>query len=250
MNESFVFYRSFYEGLAYLPAEDQLATYKAIMDYAFYGTIPEAGGVVMAMFMLAKAQIDANEKRRSDGNKGGRPSKKPVVTETETSGFEDSEIEKPLVIESETSGYEESENPKPNVNVNANANVNANGNANVNAKGGSGGRFQRPTPAEVRTYCEERNSTVDPEAFVSYYESNGWKVGKNPMKDWKAAVRNGERMDKERGNPPQRSGTTNKFNQYANKQAYDFAAIEAAYSSDLGDYANEQEEFKKFLASG
>lgn len=254
MNESFVFYRSFYEGLAYLPAEDQLATYKAIMDYAFYGTIPEAGGVVMAMFMLAKAQIDANEKRRNDGNKGGRPSKKPVVTETETSGYEVSEIEKPVVIESETSGYEKTENPKPNVNVNANANVNANenvnGNVNVNGEvqKGKRQRFTPPTRSQVKDYCLERNNRVDPDRFYDYYESNGWRVGKNAMKDWKAAVRTWETNNKD--SPPQRSGTTNKFNQYANKQAYDFAAIEAAYSSDLGDYANEQEEFKKFLASG
>lgn len=70
------------------------------------------------------------------------------------------------------------------------------------------------------------------------------------MKDWKAAVRTWERRDKERGNPPQRSGTTNKFNAYSNKQSYDFAALESSFESDLGDYANEQEEFKKFLASG
>lgn len=211
MNESFVFYRSFYEGLAYLPAEDQLATYKAIMDYAFYGTIPEAGGVVMAMFMLAKAQIDANEKRRSDGNKGGRPSKKPVVTETETSGFEDSEIEKPVVIESETSGYEKTENPKPNVNVNVNANANVNANGNVNVNGevqkGKRQRFTPPTRSQVKDYCLERNNRVDPDRFYDYYESNGWRVGKNAMKDWKAAVRTWETNNKD--SPPQRSGTGN-----------------------------------------
>lgn len=210
MNESFVFYRSFYEGLAYLPAEDQLATYKAIMDYAFYGTIPEAGGVVMAMFMLAKAQIDANEKRRNDGNKGGRPSKKPVVTETETSSYEVSEIEKPLVIESETSGYEESETPKPNVNVNVNANVNANGNVNVNGEvqKGKRQRFTAPTIDQVKAYCLERHNKVDPERFVNYYESNGWKVGKNPMRDWKAAVRTWETNGND-SPPTTRSGTSN-----------------------------------------
>lgn len=210
MNESFVFYRSFYEGLAYLPAEDQLATYKAIMDYAFYGTIPEAGGVVMAMFMLAKAQIDANEKRRSDGNKGGRPSKKPVVTETETSGYEVSEIEKPLVIESETSGYEKTENPKPNVNVNTNANANVNANGNVNVNGevqkGKRQRFTPPTPEQVAEYCRERKNTVDPNKFFDYYTANGWKVGKNSMKDWKAAVRTWESNNKD--SPPTRSGTS------------------------------------------
>ena len=45
----------------------------------------------------------------------------------------------------------------------------------------------------MKTYCEERNNNVDAEYFIDHYESNGWKVGKNPMKDWKATVRNWER---------------------------------------------------------
>ena len=54
-------------------------------------------------------------------------------------------------------------------------------------------RFTPPTVSEVSDYCRERQNSVDPEKFVDYYESNGWKVGKNPMKDWKAAVRTWER---------------------------------------------------------
>lgn len=54
-------------------------------------------------------------------------------------------------------------------------------------------RFTPPTVAEVRAYCQERGNNVDAERFVDYYTSNGWKVGKNPMKDWKAAVRTWER---------------------------------------------------------
>lgn len=54
-------------------------------------------------------------------------------------------------------------------------------------------RFVKPTLDEVRVYCRERNNTVDPERFMDFYDSNGWKVGKNPMKDWRSAVRNWER---------------------------------------------------------
>ena len=54
-------------------------------------------------------------------------------------------------------------------------------------------RFKPPTIEEVRAYCQERGNNVDAERFVDYYTSNGWKVGKNPMKDWKAAVRTWER---------------------------------------------------------
>lgn len=54
-------------------------------------------------------------------------------------------------------------------------------------------RFIKPTVEEVRTYCQERKNCVNAEKFVDYYESNGWKVGKNAMKDWKAAVRTWEK---------------------------------------------------------
>ena len=54
-------------------------------------------------------------------------------------------------------------------------------------------RFTAPTIEEVKEYCSERKNGVDAERFVNYYTANGWKVGKNPMKDWKAAVRTWER---------------------------------------------------------
>ena len=56
-------------------------------------------------------------------------------------------------------------------------------------------RFTAPTIEEVKEYCSERKNGVDAERFVNYYTANGWKVGKNPMKDWKAAVRTWERND-------------------------------------------------------
>ena len=54
-------------------------------------------------------------------------------------------------------------------------------------------RFTPPTVDEVREYCIVRSNSVDPQRFVDYYTSNGWMVGKNKMKDWKAAVRTWER---------------------------------------------------------
>ena len=56
-------------------------------------------------------------------------------------------------------------------------------------------RFTVPSIEDVKAYCEERKNNVDPERFINYYTANGWKVGKNPMKDWKAAVRSWERND-------------------------------------------------------
>ncbi len=54
-------------------------------------------------------------------------------------------------------------------------------------------RFKAPSAEEVQAYCRERGNNVDPQRFVDYYSSNGWMVGRNHMKDWKAAVRSWEK---------------------------------------------------------
>ena len=54
-------------------------------------------------------------------------------------------------------------------------------------------RFAKPIIDDIIDYCSERNNMVDPQKFFDYYSSNDWKVGKNPMKDWKAAVRTWEK---------------------------------------------------------
>lgn len=53
-------------------------------------------------------------------------------------------------------------------------------------------RFKKPSMQELEAYCLERKNNVDVFKFYNFYESNGWKVGKNPMKDWKASVRTWE----------------------------------------------------------
>lgn len=99
-------------------------------------------------------------------------------------------------------------------NNNNNNNDNNNNNNNENNIGVTGAqsaptrarstRFTPPTPDEVRAYCEEHGYGIDAEKFVAYYESNGWRVGRNPMKDWRAAVRTWTRND----NGYQRGGGT------------------------------------------
>ena len=61
-----------------------------------------------------------------------------------------------------------------------------------------GARFRKPSIDEVREYIEEIGATFSAEHFYDYYEANGWKVSKNPMKDWKATVRNWASRDKSR----------------------------------------------------
>ena len=68
-------------------------------------------------------------------------------------------------------------------------------------------RFTPPTVEDVKAYCLERCNHVDAQRFVDHYTANGWKVGKNSMKDWKAAVRTWEKRDGRDGS----SGTGNVF---------------------------------------
>lgn len=66
-------------------------------------------------------------------------------------------------------------------------------------------RFEKPTLSEIEQYCIERKNNVNAEQFFDYYESNGWKVGKNSMKDWKAAVRTWERSEYRKPNSKKNS---------------------------------------------
>lgn len=63
---------------------------------------------------------------------------------------------------------------------------------------GKNKRFIVPTLEEVKQYCQERKNRVDAELFLDYYEAKGWMIGKNKMKNWRAAVRTWEKNDKER----------------------------------------------------
>ena len=107
--ESFVFYRSFYKAIQKLSDEDLAKVIRAICAYALDGELIECEGIAEIIFDMAKPQIDANNNRFVNGQKGGRPKK--------TIGFENENHRFP--------------EKKPNVNVNDNENVNE----NVNDKG-------------------------------------------------------------------------------------------------------------------
>ena len=128
VQNSFVFYDSFRDAVEDMNDKDRLAFYEAIIDYSLDGKAPDnLSNELARMFKLVKPQLDANTKRKKDGKKGGRPSKKD--SENIPSNYD-----KTIVSEEEnykeTSGFENKnhrlENKKPNVNVNDNVNVNAN----------------------------------------------------------------------------------------------------------------------------
>lgn len=84
-------------------------------------------------------------------------------------------------------------------------------------------RFTPPSLQEVREYCSQRGNKVDPEQFLDFYESKGWKVGAAAMKDWKAAVRTWEKRDTARKHEQNQK---NRFNQFEQRD-YDYDALEA-----------------------
>ena len=70
-------------------------------------------------------------------------------------------------------------------------------------------KFVKPTVEEIKAYCEERKNGVDPERFFAFYESKGWKVGNQPMKNWRMSVITWEkRMEDDKG-----SGTDREDNE-------------------------------------
>ena len=86
--------------------------------------------------------------------------------------------------------------------------------------------FFPPTPDEVKAYCSEKGYVIDAERFIDFYESKGWMVGKNKMKDWKAAVRNWARGDKDRRQESAANGVKrNSFNSIPQRD-YDFNELE------------------------
>ena len=203
--QSFLLYRSFAEVMAELPDAEAGKLYKAIAAYALDGEEPELSGYLAGYFRLIKPQLDANNTRYKNGLKGGRPKKettenkeeKPVETAEETDGNEE---EKPKENQKETT-------PQPNENENENENVNDKGSGAKSPRS----RFKAPTREEVKQYAAENALALNVDNFMDYYESNGWKVGKNPMKDWKATARRWSREN--RAQEPKRDESIDELQQ-------------------------------------
>lgn len=194
MRESVLFYRSFYDALKNIPPDERLKVYDAIMEYGMYDRDPDLDGVALAIFLLAKPQIDANNKRYENGCKA---KKKRTLSEAEASVKQESSEEE----------AKEKEKEKEKVKVKDNNKI-----------------FKPPTVDDVRAYCTERGNSVDPQSFVDFYESKGWMIGKNKMKDWKAAVRTWERSETKT-----RQGETAKLTRNNNnfeRRQYDMDALE------------------------
>ena len=185
MRESTIFYRSFYEAIKELDADTQAQVYSAIFEYALNFNEVEVKGLAKTVFTLIKPQLDANLKRYENGTKAkvkqneSKAEAKPKQTK--------SKVEANVNV---------NDNVNDNPNVNHNQNVNQNENVNV-----SRSRFRAPTYDEIFEFMKMKNGlagnvwnqvkvVTEAKAFFNYYESNGWMVGKNKMKNWEAAIRN------------------------------------------------------------
>ncbi len=197
--DSMVFYRSFFEAVEDLPPEDFKQAVTAIMRYALDGTADDVKGVAKSILIMARPQIDKNNKRYENGTRGGRkPNDNQTITKTE-----------PKCISS-----------KPNVNANDNVNdIKENTLKSVKEK-----RFAPPTPENVREYCREKGLSVDADRFVDFYESKNWYVGKNKMKDWKAAVRNWARSQRQESTAKGTEKPRNRFDNFQQRE-YDYDAL-------------------------
>lgn len=83
--------------------------------------------------------------------------------------------------------------------------------------------FAKPTVEEVKAYCTERKNNVDANKFIDFYESKGWLIGKNPMKDWKACVRTWEKTSN--SSPPKPS------NAYINPSQSEYDDLSGFYAN-------------------
>ena len=181
------FFRSFYDVGRKMSAKDRQAYYDAILGYAFDDITPRIKGVAEIGFISAKPILDADKNKYLNGQKaagfgklGGRPTK-----EKNPQGFEN---ENPQGLEEKT--------PNKNKNIKQEQ-ENITPVAPLEGETVTKKRFVKPPRQAVALYAKSMGyEGFSADAFCDFYDSKGWKVGSEGMKDWKAAVRNWQRNQK------------------------------------------------------
>lgn len=156
----------------------------AILEYARSGLEPKLDGRESILFPVFRTQIDRDMENGAthaqNGSLGGRPKKQREPKETKNNQTIPNALNKEKEKEKEKDKDKDKDDISPPY-----------GRENKTR----GTRFAPPTLDEVQAYISERGSSVDAQRFIDFYASKGWMVGKNPMKDWKAAVRTWEKRD-------------------------------------------------------
>lgn len=191
--DSFILYTEIREVIETLTLEQKGILFQAILDYASGIPINITDPIVNIAFIPIKQNLDRNNEKweqkkiaRSEAGKKGMRNRWHKG-ESEEDNKDNNVIG---VNNKNNNAYQDITNITVNENVNVNGNGNVNGNVNVK-KGEDKPRnvFKPPTLEEVKEYCFERNNGIDAQQFIDFYSSKGWMIGKNKMKDWKAAVR-------------------------------------------------------------
>ncbi len=170
-------YHSYLKSVEPLNDAERGRLFTACLTYSMTGAEPDLRGNERFVWPTIREQIDRDTKKYSDFCKKQQENIRKRWDTTVydgTSGIPD-----------DTKHTKEKEKEKENILSSPNVEDSI-------ARTPARKRFTPPTLAEVTTYCRERQNTVDPQRFIDYYTANGWKVGKNSMKDWKAAVRTWE----------------------------------------------------------
>ena len=214
--KSFVMYESWGAAIEKMSNEQAGELIKAIYAYQKDPDAAPKDPALAFVFELIKQQLDADSQRykeacaaRSEaGKKGGRP--KANASDKKQMVSEESKKSKCFSEKAKKADNEYDNDLKENT-----------------LEGVKEKRFAPPTLQEVKDYCLKMGYThVDAERFIDYYTSNGWMVGKNRMKDWKAAVRNWDRREK---NPQRQDGAAEvaKKNRFHNleEHGYDYDAM-------------------------
>ena len=149
------------------------------LKYSAHGEEPELLGSERYTWPLIKSQIDRDKARYDE------------IVQKRSAAGKKSHSKSYQVISNDNTSYQEKEKEKEKEKENKKENEKR------EVK-----RFAPPDLDAVRAYCQERGNAVDPIRFIDYYTANGWHVGKNPMKDWKAAVRTWERNGFAPASPP------------------------------------------------
>ena len=185
---SFLLYKSFYEPIKHLSNDELGLLFRAIFDYQNGLDISNLSPSLGMAFAFFKNQFDLDSvkyeesivrRNQSNGSKGGRPKKEETQNNPEN----------PV-------GFLEPKKPDKDKD-----NVKDKDKEIANRK-----RFILPTLEEVTQYCQERRNSVNPNKWMNHYQSKGWKIGKETMKDWKAAIRTWEGNDYQQ-QKPQSSGS-------------------------------------------
>ena len=205
--KSFIVFTDRLNELEMLSDEDCGKMFKAIINYVDTGKEIMTDSLPMKMlFSVFKSQIDENcakykkkKERNAEYYRKYKTQQQNSVNSALSENSENSASDTGTVTDTVTvTGTVTVTDTVTDTGIN-NINVINNKNKSIESVGGQKStpnpkkEFKRPSLDEVKAYCKERNSSIEPESFFDYYESNGWKVGKNPMKDWKATLRRWER---------------------------------------------------------